>query len=803
MEYLDGETLAQKLKKGRMPLDQALHLAIEIAGALDHAHRHGVTHRDLKPANIMLTKAGAKVLDFGVAKVRVMDAAAGRTQPTNTLTEEGTLLGTLQYMAPEQLEGKEADARTDIFAFGAVLYEMLTERKAFEGSGQLSLISAILTAEPPPVSLTQRLAAPLLDQAVKKCLAKDPAERWQSAADLAGALRWIAPDSAPIKTHSRRAPWPVWAGLAPSAVVAAAAFAFWWGGSNTARAPGLSVPSALGQISSVARITAYPGDERAPSLSPDGTHVAFSWTGDQGANRNIYVTRIGGPTPLRLTWEDAEDNDPAWSPDGSQIAFIRQYDALHAAIILVPALGGLERKLYAGRFKLPNYGVSRPVLCWSPDGKSIVFPLADDSGGGILTLLSLDTGQSHALTPRVHHAGFDSSPAISPDSEWLAFTRYHASRNGEIMVQRLAVGLKPLGEPFVIPGSGQSPRSLCWAPDAKHLVFIDDMRVLDWRRGGTVQVAYALNGSFAESSIVWRRGGARMVAASTSSGLHIWALPIDPRTHEATGPATRWARSPMYEEQGCYSPDGRYVAFVSDRSGTVEVWLADASGENSRQLTRLGSYIAGFARWSRDGQQIAFHARIPDTPQLYVVDVDSGVPRRITNAASGLVAPSWSLDGKHLYANTRGQLYRLLVEDGSMEELFEGVYPVETMDGKRLLYSKRFQLGIFSRSLEGDPRRNPEQRIVDDFSWVFGGYLPVSSGFFYTSCSRQGKPNAFRFFDYAQGRAKDIAPAPHNITLGLAVSPDQRRLLFSAAGEEGSGYDLLMLEFQGTDEARH
>ena len=194
MEYLDGETLAQRLDKGALPLDQALQIAIEIADALDKAHRQGIVHRDLKPGNIMLTKAGAKLLDFGLAKLKPVGGEVGVTGlPTQSagLTGEGAILGTLQYMAPEQLEGLEADARTDIFAFGAVVYEMVTGRKAFEGKSQASLIAAILEHEPPTMSSMQALSPPALDPIVKTCLAKNPESRWQSVGDVGRLVQFV------------------------------------------------------------------------------------------------------------------------------------------------------------------------------------------------------------------------------------------------------------------------------------------------------------------------------------------------------------------------------------------------------------------------------------------------------------------------------------------------------------------------------------------------------------------------------------------------------------------------------------
>src|SRR3989475_4596364 len=197
MELLEGETPAGRMAKGHLPPEQALRHAVEIAGALDAAHRQGAVHRDLKPGNIMLTRTGAKLLDFGLARADP-EAAPGisglSATPTHTrpLTAEGTIVGTVQYMAPEQLEGKPADARSDLFAFGAVLYEMTTGRRAFQGKSQASLIAAILASEPPPLMTLQPLAPLALERVVRRCLAKDPEERWQSARDLMLELRWIA-----------------------------------------------------------------------------------------------------------------------------------------------------------------------------------------------------------------------------------------------------------------------------------------------------------------------------------------------------------------------------------------------------------------------------------------------------------------------------------------------------------------------------------------------------------------------------------------------------------------------------------
>src|SRR5262245_51522302 len=230
MEYLEGETLATRLAKGALPLDQALQYAIQMADGLDKAHRKGIVHRDLKPGNVMLTKSGVKLLDFGLAKLQPTGAVAGLSVAvtiTSPLTARGTILGTLHYMPPEQVEGKDADARSDIFAFGAIVYEMTTGKRAFEGTSAASVMAAILEREPPAMSSLRPLTPPLLDHVVKRCLAKDPDERWQSASDVMRDLKWIADgvvthEVAPTLPRAHRRERVAWIVAAVSLATAAA-----------------------------------------------------------------------------------------------------------------------------------------------------------------------------------------------------------------------------------------------------------------------------------------------------------------------------------------------------------------------------------------------------------------------------------------------------------------------------------------------------------------------------------------------------------------------------------------------------
>ena len=234
MEYIDGESLAQRLLKGPLSTDQMLKTGVQIADALDKAHRNGIIHRDLKPGNIMLTKSGAKLLDFGLAKptmaikAAATNSVATRTGALNPISRQGHIAGTLEYMSPEQVEGREADSRSDIFALGAVLYEMVTGKRAFEGKSTISVASAILEKDPEPISKIQPMSPPALEHAVKTCLAKEPEERWQSAADVARELRWIseigaqAGIPAPISTHRKKRDRAIWIAVGVASALVAA-----------------------------------------------------------------------------------------------------------------------------------------------------------------------------------------------------------------------------------------------------------------------------------------------------------------------------------------------------------------------------------------------------------------------------------------------------------------------------------------------------------------------------------------------------------------------------------------------------
>ena len=323
MEYLEGQTLAHRLRKGALPIEQALELGAQIADALAKAHRSGIVHRDLKPANVMLTKDGAKLLDFGLAKVRpeptpAVEGVSGVSTATIT-TRPGLVMGTVPYMAPELLEGKEADARSDLFAFGCVLYEMLTARRAFGGDSEASVISAIMASEPPSASVVRPLAPPAIDRVIKRCLAKGSEARWQSASDLADELQWIRDTStsgAALIQPRRRRP----RGLLPVLVVAGG-LATAVGGAGLMWLLRPSLPSAPLVHTELA---ARPADEvNSGSLAirgfrgPGGSATALAWTPDGRAL--VFVGRKGGVQQLYLRRLDAPEATPLAGTEGAQM----------------------------------------------------------------------------------------------------------------------------------------------------------------------------------------------------------------------------------------------------------------------------------------------------------------------------------------------------------------------------------------------------------------------------------------------------------------------------------------------------
>ena len=426
MEHLEGETLAQRLEKGALPLDQALRIAIEIADALDKAHRQGIVHRDLKPGNIMLTKAGAKLLDFGLAKLRMptgvgAETISAATTLSDPMTQQGTLLGTLPYMAPEQVQAKDTDARTDLFAFGAIVYEMLTGQLAFRADDQASLIAAILEFQPPSLSTLHPVTPTALDHLVMRCLAKDAEDRWQTARDLHEQLAWISRGgseagddlvaSSVTQAASRRT-W-LWALTAFVVGIVVTVAVVWMTRPETSAQPARFVVSSPpdGPVSV---------QGAALAISPDGALIVYqAREGAAAEGRHLWVRPLDQlqATPLRGT---EGGGAPVFSPDGEQLAF---WDGRDNTLKRVPTLGGAPVTIAA----LDAQAVG---LTWGPDD-TIVFSNRGMTRGAGLSRVPAGGGEPVVLTtPNPERGETDHWwPQALPDGETVLFTAWAGSED--------------------------------------------------------------------------------------------------------------------------------------------------------------------------------------------------------------------------------------------------------------------------------------------------------------------------------------------------------------------------------------
>jgi eukaryotic-like serine/threonine-protein kinase len=778
MQYLDGETLAARLARGPLPLDDALRYGTEIAAALDKAHRAGVLHRDLKPGNVILSKSAgrdssARLLDFGLAKVMAPGDFSGTHQPTATspLTGQGMILGTLLYMSPEQLQGGDVDARSDIFSFGVLLYEMITGRRAFDAGSQASIIGAILERDPVPMATLIPMTPPALDRLVRKCLAKDRDRRWQSAADLCDELSWIAQTSgvqvqpaAAAPRAARRLAW--WPSLILAGLLAAIGIAWLlWPDSQPVGTPARHVNIAL------------PDGMRMPrggiAVAPDNETIVFAasvdTTGAAGAAKptaaRLYVRRFGSTevTPIAGT-EGART--PFFSPDGQSVGYFTD-----SALLKVSLRGGPPVRV-TGAPPVTRGGV------WLPDGSMVVAPTQSNAltrvsaDGQRETFTQLGEGDLAHMWPQLLPGGQDILMSIRrgtannyDDSDiavlnvasrkWrvilngAAFGQYSSSGHllfvrggtlsavpfnlakGEVsgtptpIVEGVAVdagdggahfAVAPDGTLLFLKGSfGTSLRSAVWvdrsgksvaagiegpevggvrvSPDGTRAVYDarspdgdNEIYVADLARGTAVRFSDDPRDDF---NPAWTPDGRRVIWTALPAG----RLPhLVMRSADGTGAAEEIAPSPGHAQfAGSVSRDG-VLAFTHVSGGAgraADIWSVPLAGDRKAQPLIATDAAEYGPEFSPDGRWIAYVSNESGALDVYVVPYPGpGGKRRVTSTGAG--SPSWSRDGRELFFQSADGLMAVDVAPGPAfafglpRRVFSGEYHMRsTEDGPR------------------------------------------------------------------------------------------------------------------------
>jgi len=735
MEYLEGETLADRIRRGPLPLDEALKVGIAVADALEKAHGQGVTHRDLKPANIMLTASGgAKLLDFGLAK---LDQPAQPQRPPSTppptpaaallnTTTPGMVLGTMQYMSPEQLEGSEADARTDIFAFGAVLYEALTGKKAFEGKSQPHVIAAILSVDPEPVSKSQPAAPPALDFLVKRCLAKDPEQRLQSATDLMWELQWIAGGASQAGAHV-----PFAAGGRRRTKQAQLALAVVILAVGALAAPALLFSDAA-PARDVTRFLIPVSDmpvQEAVSISPDGRTIAYS--AREMASTSVFVRPIGTEAAQKLAGTEGAGR-LFWSPDSRWIAFFAggKLKKIEAAggppqnicetselaggtwnadgVILFASSKGLQRVLAAGGEPSPvvSGSESRREPYFLPDGRHYLYlGGADKAAGAAIFAGSLDSTDATRIVAT-------ESNAVYAEPGYLL---YH--REGTLYAQPFnAKSMKLSGDAIRLADKvpfAAGPAAFA----ASHA------GVLLYRNTPQAASGQSAGGGIVNAPLLWfaRAGNKLQEAGSAATWAGVDLSPDGRRAavhrHDGEGgdiwifevgnatPSKFTFDASQDNSMPIWSPDGKRIAFGSRRNGKWGVYVKVADNTRTEELVLESDRPAMPMSWSGD-RLVYWTSDAKTSGDIWSVALDGAKkPQPVLQTPADERNPQVSADGKWIaYSSNetgRSEIYIRPFPDGPGKiqvSVNGGVFPRWRRDGKELYFLSLVSIGALMAS---------------------------------------------------------------------------------------------------------
>jgi Tol biopolymer transport system component/tRNA A-37 threonylcarbamoyl transferase component Bud32 len=707
MPYVEGESLRQRLVRGkRLPVEEALRLAGDVLAALAYAHEHGIVHRDIKPENILLEGDEAVLADFGIAQAV---SAAG----SERLTKTGVAVGTLAYMSPEQASGqKEIDGRSDLYSLGCVLYESICGEPPFTGPTPQAIITKHLTMPPPMITTADGTVPTTVAQALDKALAKTPDERFDNAAAFAKALG-IGREVRTLRVARRRT------AILVLLAIAVLGLTFYAGRRIASGPPERGGSVASGFNRKLTQLTFGEGLEEWPAWSPDGSHLAY--VAEVDGFRQLFVRSLATGAERRLSREQRDDIQPAWSPEGRRLAFVRARTSrgkLEPSDIngWYPEGGDIwmldlesrrEAKLVEDAFN-PTY---------SPDGGRLAFdaPLA---GARRIWIADASGRNPRQVTSDSSEAVVHTGPRWSPDGSKLAFRRIDKIKSDIVVVDPVSQAVARVTNDNVLD---MDP---VWAPDARHLYFASSRGggLNLWRikvgsggrPAGPPEQLTTGAGDDVEPTVA--PDGGRLAFAVRGINSDLWRLPVAPTTAWPTGAPEPAARTTRVESRGAWSPDGRTIAFNSDRLGEMNIWLHGMADSAERQLTKgpggdyqpnwspNGRSIAFFSAregnadiwavrvsdgrlsrltsdpatdtnpfYSPDGRRIAFLSDRGGRSEVWVMQADGSKPRRLTTVGAGGHFLRWTRDGSGIVfraeSGTQIQVYRVSVEDGSLTRL--------------------------------------------------------------------------------------------------------------------------------------
>lgn len=548
-------------------------------------------------------------------------------------------------------------------------------------------------------------------------------------------------------------------------------------------------------------ITSYPGFQREPSLSPDGSQVAFSWDGPERNNFDIYVKLVGPGDPLRLTKDPAPDRSPAWSPDGRSIAFLRYSSDVRAGIYLTPALGGRTRKIADVAVAVTAYdGISN--LAWSPDGSYLVLGCVPPGfSSSVICAISPQTGELRRITAGDSKHG-DFSPKVSPNGRSIAFIRLAGGAIGDVYVQALNRDFTPRGESRRFTFLTATVQGVAWTADGANLLYsagpfcgLTAIHVLPFRTNWIRRGSAPTGSPFGESAVALSASArGKIVYARAFEDTNIWRTEL---SSEGLREPSMLVSSPMIDATPDYSPDGKQIAFLSNRSGYDEIWVANSDGSQPIQLTDSRMPNTSNPRWSPDGKKILFNALSPTQGDLYTIEVSTGVTKRLTDTPENEVETRWSRDGRWIFYSSdktgRFELYKMPAEGGGRPVQITrqgGLNPVISPDGRFLYYARN---GDSPTSLCRVPiEGGVEEKLLDGLSYSLN--FVVSEGHLYLlSLGEKPETSVLELYDIRTRARKRLLSLDKGWWYGMALSPDRHWLSYTTVDSQGS--NLMLAQY--------